>query len=94
MESCGCYTEKSYRTHFLEKFGFLKLNTQMIKTLGRGKFVISFDPSYISKSGNKTPRAGYFWSYFASKSKYDLVVNYKFKFSVFLESADTVSVFE
>src|SRR5699024_11161149 len=33
---------------------------------------IAFDPSFVSKSGNKTPGVGYFWSGVAGASKWGL----------------------
>jgi len=35
---------------------------------GSGQYAIAFDLSYIRKSGNHTPAAGYFWSGFANRA--------------------------
>ncbi|EKF54418.1 hypothetical protein I215_12338 [Galbibacter marinus] len=39
---------------------------------GSGDFTIAFDPSYVSKSGKKTPGVGYFWSGSAARAKWGL----------------------
>ncbi|PWA10539.1 hypothetical protein FNW52_18635 [Flavobacterium sp. ZT3R18] len=36
--------------------------------------IIGFDPSYLSKSGKKTHRVGYYWSGVAGKAKWGLEV--------------------
>lgn len=38
----------------------------------KGKTAIAFDPSFISKSGKKTPGVGYFWSGCAGRTKWGL----------------------
>lgn len=38
----------------------------------KGKTAFAFDPSYISKTGKKTPGVGYFWSGVAGKTKWGL----------------------
>ena len=40
----------------------------------KGKTALAFDPSFISKSGKKTPGVGYFWSGCAGKTKWGLEI--------------------
>ena len=42
-------------------------------SLGKNK-AVAFDPSYISKSGKKTPGGGYFWSGCAGMAKWGLEI--------------------
>ena len=49
-------------------------NKEFILAHGSGKYVIAFDPSYISKSGKHTPGIGYFWSGCASRAKWGLEI--------------------
>ena len=44
----------------------------MINKLVNENIAIAFDPSYIQKSGKKTPGIGYFWSGCAGKTKWGL----------------------
>ena len=46
----------------------------MTRSCGGGKYAIAFDPSYISKSGKKTPGLNYFWSGVAGKTKWGLEI--------------------
>ena len=68
----GNSCERRYRDFFEHTFDFLRFNIELTKTRGSGDFAIAFDPSYISKSGKKTPGLGYFWSGCASKAKWGL----------------------
>ncbi len=64
--------ESGFRYFFEQSFDFLAFNQALIKMHIKGKTAIAFDPSYISKSGKKTPGVGYFWSGVAGKSKWGL----------------------
>ena len=44
-------------------------------THGSGKYIIAFDPSYISKSGKKTPGLDKFWSGVAGQAKLGLEIS-------------------
>lgn len=70
----GKYTEQRYRQQFEKPFDFLEFNKQLVLSSGGGKYAIAFDPSYISKSGKKTPGVGYFWSGVAGKAKWGLEI--------------------
>jgi hypothetical protein len=39
----------------------MEFNKQLAISNGSGRFVIAFDPSYISKSGKQTPGLGRYW---------------------------------
>jgi hypothetical protein len=41
---------------------------------GGSRFVIAFDPSYINKSGKKTPGLGWYWSGCAGQAKWGLEI--------------------
>lgn len=45
----------------------------MVKEITK-EVIIGFDPSYLSKSGNKTHGVGYYWSGVAGKSKWGIEV--------------------
>jgi len=55
-------------------FDFLKFNKELTLSHGSGRFAIAFDPSYISKSGKKTPGVGWYWSGCANQAKWGLEI--------------------
>ena len=60
----GCFSEQTYRNLFEnETFDWFAFNASIIsKHLTGKRKAIAVDPSYIPKSGKKTPWIGYFWS--------------------------------
>lgn len=46
----------------------------MVQEHASDNLAIAFDPSYISKSGKKTPGVGYFWSGVAGQAKWGLEI--------------------
>ena len=60
----GCFSEQTYRNLFEnETFDWFAFNASIIsKHLTGKRKAIAIDPSYIPKSGHKTPWIGYFWS--------------------------------
>lgn len=70
----GRHKEQRYRQQFEKPFDFLTFNKELTLSHGSGRYVIAFDPSYISKSGKKTPGLGYFWSGCANQSKWGLEI--------------------
>ena len=72
MARYGTYCERSYRLHFEQDFPFTEFNTTLIKTHCGTDLALLFDPSYIAKSGKKTPGVGYFWSGCAKSMKWGL----------------------
>jgi DDE superfamily endonuclease len=67
MSRYGIYNETTYHNHFSKPIPFAKFNKHLIKTVGSGHNVLVFDPSYLPKSGQKTPNVGTFWSGCAGK---------------------------
>lgn len=70
----GKRKEQRYRQQFEKRFDFLSFNKELTLSQGSSRFAIAFDPSYISKSGKKTPGVGYFWSGVANKAKWGLEI--------------------
>lgn len=64
--------EQRFRYFFETGFDFLSFNKSLIHRCVKGKTAIAFDPSYISKSGKKTPGVGYFWSGCSGRAKWGL----------------------
>lgn len=64
--------EQRFRYFFETGFDFLSFNKALIQRCVKGKTAIAFDPSYISKSGKKTPGVGYFWSGCSGRAKWGL----------------------
>jgi hypothetical protein len=64
--------EWTYRKNYGDEFDFMTFNGHLIKEYCSEELVVAFDPSYIGKSGKKTPGVGYFWSGCASKNKWGL----------------------
>src|SRR5271169_2599223 len=58
----GGYCEKTIRLHFEKLFDFVWFNAGVIKTSCGKDLIAAFDPSYIPKSGKKTPGLGKWWS--------------------------------
>jgi hypothetical protein len=70
----GKYKEQRYRQQFEKPFDFLAFNKELALNHGSGKYAIAFDPSYISKSGKKTPGVGWYWSGCANQAKWGLEI--------------------
>lgn len=62
MERYGAYSEKSYRLQFEKGFDFLKFNSELCHHRLSPHRILAFDPSYLPKSGKKTPHIDRFWS--------------------------------
>jgi hypothetical protein len=62
MSRYGKHCEQRFRNRFKERFDFMSFNSSLITPHIGKRIAISFDPSYIEKSGNKTPYLGSFWS--------------------------------
>jgi len=69
MSYYGKHCEQRFRNQFKEKFDFMSFNSSLITPHIGKRIAISFDPSYIEKSGNKTPYLGSFWSGSDQRSK-------------------------
>jgi len=70
----GKFGEQRYRQQFEKPFNFMDFNKNIILTHGSSHFAIAFDPSYISKSGKKTPGYDKFWSGVAGAAKFGLEI--------------------
>lgn len=70
----GKFKEQRYRQQFEKPFAFLDFNKELVLSHGGSRFVIAFDPSYISKSGKKTPGLGWYWSGCAGQAKWGLEI--------------------
>ena len=80
MGRYGSHVEQTYRNAFgLKKsksIDWLKLNVSLAKRFfgEKGRRAIAIDPSFISKSGKKTPHIGRFWSGCAQAVKHGLEI--------------------
>ena len=76
MGRYGKFSEQTYRNHFEnESFDWFSFNEHLVgKHLTGNRRAIAVDPSYIPKSGKKTPWIGYFWSGCASEYKRGLEI--------------------
>ena len=70
----GKRKEQSYRNQFDQNFDFLEFNKHLVLDNGSGHYTIAFDPSYISKSGQKTYGVGYYWSGVSGSSKWGMEI--------------------
>jgi hypothetical protein len=70
----GKHKEQRYRQQFEKSFDFLTFNKELTLSQGSGRYAIAFDPSYISKSGKKTPGLGWYWSGCANQAKWGLEI--------------------
>ena len=70
----GNFKEQRYRQQFEKPFPFLDFNKELALSHGGKRFVIAFDPSYINKSGKKTPGLGWYWSGCAGHTKWGLEI--------------------
>jgi hypothetical protein len=70
----GQFGEQRYRQQFEKPFDFMEFNKELATSYGSGRYVIAFDPSYIGKSGKKTPGLGRYWSGCAQASKWGLEI--------------------
>ncbi len=69
MARYGEYSEKTYRNQMEQTFDWAGFNTEFIRTHCSAELILAYDPSYLSKSGKKTPHVGRFWSGTAQKVK-------------------------
>ena len=76
MGRYGCFSEQTYRNNFEnDGFDWFSFNEAIIREhLKGGRKAIAVDPSFIPKSGSKTPWIGYFWSGCAGEYKRGLEI--------------------
>ena len=65
----GQYNEKTYRNQMEQPFDWAGFNTELILANCSQELIMAYDPSYLSKSGKKTPHIGRFWSGTAQTGK-------------------------
>jgi len=70
----GKHKEQRYRQQFEKPFDFLSFNKDLTLSQGSGRYAIAFDPSYVSKSGKKTPGVGWYCSGCANRAKWGLEI--------------------
>lgn len=74
LERYGNLKEQRYRQQFEKEFDFLSFNRELTLSNGDRRYTIAFDPSYISKSGKKTPGLSWRWFGYAGKTKWGLEI--------------------
>jgi hypothetical protein len=52
------YCDRSMRLHFEQFMDFASINRELIHQHGSGHFLLALDPTYLPKSGKKTPGLG------------------------------------
>jgi len=62
MARYGSFNEKTYRNQMEQPFDWAGFNTQLVQANCSLELIMAYDPSYLSKSGKKTPHIGRFWS--------------------------------
>ena len=80
--------EQRFRQNFRKKFDWIAFNQSFVQKQPGHRYAIAIDPSYISKSGKKTPGLGYFWSGCAQAMKRGLEI-----LGIALVDADTREVY-
>lgn len=71
----GRFGEQRYRQQFGRRFDWLSFNAGLVDSHTGNRVAIAFDPSYISKSGKRTPYIGRFWSGCAKTAKRGLEIS-------------------
>lgn len=76
LERYGTHCEQCFRQNFTKDFDWLSYNLSLSQKIFKAedRKAIALDPSYISKSGKRTPWIGYFWSGCAGAVKRGLEV--------------------
>jgi Transposase DDE domain len=69
MAKWGNHNEGTYHNWLKKDLDLVNFNRELIDTHGSGDHFIIFDPSFLSKSGKKTPSRGNFWSGCAGMNK-------------------------
>jgi hypothetical protein len=69
MAKWGEHNETTYHNWFKKDLDLVTFNRSLIDSHGSGDHFVIFDPSFLSKSGKKTPSIGNFWSGCLGKNK-------------------------
>jgi hypothetical protein len=62
LSKWGSHSENTYHNWFKADLDLVSFNAQLIVQHGSGEHFVLFDPSFINKSGKKTPHIDYRWS--------------------------------
>lgn len=73
MSMVGDSCDSRFRQNFQRSFDWLGFNMQFAAKMLTQRIAIAIDPSYIDKSGKKTPGLSYFWSGCAKMAKWGLL---------------------
>lgn len=71
-EVAGCNENTIHNWMIRTDIDLTRFNKELIKREGGGDYVVLFDPSFISKSGKKTPGLGKYWSGQSGQVKHGL----------------------
>lgn len=74
MSRLGFHHDSTYHDWFSKGLDIKTFNMDLIKQHGSGNYFVIFDPSFVSKSGKKTPHLGRFWSGCAQSTKRGLEI--------------------
>lgn len=74
LSRLGWHHESTWHDWFSKDLGIKAFNMDLIKRRGSGNWFVIFDPSFLPKSGKKTPHLGRFWSGCAQAVKRGLEV--------------------
>jgi hypothetical protein len=66
------HAEQYFRKWFSEPFDFAGFNTELVLLVAGEERILGFDPSFMPKSGKRTPGVGYFWSGCAQSVKWGM----------------------
>jgi hypothetical protein len=69
MSRYGHLNEKTYRNQMEKPFDWFGFNKELIRTSCSEELILAYDPSYLPKSGKKTPDVGNFYSGTAQRVK-------------------------
>jgi Transposase DDE domain len=69
MAKWGDHNETTYHNWFKKDLDLVAFNRELVDNHGSGAHFVIFDPSFLSKSGKKTPSIGNFWSGCLGKNK-------------------------
>jgi len=62
MARYGNFNEKTYRNQMEKPFDWIGFNVELIRNNCSKDLILAYDPSYLPKSGKKTPDVGNFYS--------------------------------
>lgn len=86
MGRFGRSSEQRFRMNFRKKLDWISFNRTLVQGGNPNRRATAIDPSYICKSGKKTPGVGYFWSGCASAVKWGLEREIKVVIADYIDS--------